>query len=283
MDESEKTKIKQLSVLLAEDNPVNQEVISEMLSSIGCRVEVVCNGEQALEASVNQKFELILMDCQMPVMNGHEAVRQIRLHERSKSLKRVPVIGITGRAVQGNYEKCMASGMDDYLDKPFTIERLREAVFLWTRTPLPASTEPQTQNSRFFDFVSAEGSGDNLLQCLDKTTIKNICALKQGFPGILEKLVHIFLRDSPGKFLEIRKGIYEKNPELICQASHSLKSSSANLGALALASVCHELEMGARSRSIEGARLKLEMMESEYVKVAAALKSIVETPYNEES
>ncbi|MFO8085123.1 MAG: response regulator [Desulfobacterales bacterium] len=280
MVESKSSTDQKINILLAEDNPVNQEVIFEMLSSLCCRVEVVSDGKQAIEAAVSKNFDLILMDCQMPVMDGHDSTRRIRLYEQQKGSGRIPIVGITGRAVQGNYDKCKAAGMDDYLDKPFTIEKLKETVCHWTKTSFSYPIEQHIEEKSFSESSTSEVPCNELFDCLDKAAIRNICIFKKDPGKILEKLVGIYLRDAPIKFLEIRKGIYEKNPELVFQASHSLKSSSANVGATALVSMSHELEINSRSRMIDGAQTQLEKMESEYIKVAEVLKSMVENPHN---
>lgn len=278
MVESGSTIHQQIHILLAEDNPVNQDVIFEMLSSLGCRVKVVGNGKEALEAANCRKFHMILMDCQMPVMDGHDSTRRIRDYEKVNSCGHIPIVGITGKAVQNNYEKCKAAGMDDYLDKPFTIEQLKEIISRWTQIPFQDPIEEQVEDPALFESSPSGFFQKDLYDCLDTGVITSICMLKKGSENILERLVKIYLRDAPIHFLEIRKGIYEKNPEKIFQATHSLKSSSANLGAMVLASMSQELEMNARSRRIADAQSRLAAMESEYIRVAAALKSITENP-----
>jgi len=122
-----------VSVLVAEDNPMNQEMCRFMLEELGCRVEVVQNGARAVEAAAKQDYDLVFMDCQMPEMDGYEATARIRRHESSgeKKGRRLPIIALTAHAMQGDREHCLASGMDDYLAKPFNMNELADMLYRW--------------------------------------------------------------------------------------------------------------------------------------------------------
>ena len=118
-------------VLLADDNVINQLVGKEALERLGCDVTVVKNGKTALNALQSDSFEMIFMDCQMPVMDGYEATRLLRSHENASN--RIPVIALTANALAGDRENCMAAGMDDYLPKPFGLTELQEIINKWGR------------------------------------------------------------------------------------------------------------------------------------------------------
>jgi len=133
-------------ILLAEDNPVNQEVAVAMLELLGHRVEVASDGHEALEALERTSFDLVLMDCQMPGPDGFEATARLRENEagadaaEASGSRRVPVVAITASAMQGDRERCLAAGMDDYLSKPFTLPQLGSVLAKWL-PEAPASTE----------------------------------------------------------------------------------------------------------------------------------------------
>jgi len=121
----------QLRLLVAEDNEINQRVVVEMLKKLGCHVDLVANGKQAVEALATQSYALVLMDCQMPEMDGYEAVRRIRKKERAAGSKPIPIIAMTAHVMSGDVDKCLAAGMDDYLPKPFRFAALEEKLGRW--------------------------------------------------------------------------------------------------------------------------------------------------------
>ena len=130
---SGKEALRNARVLLAEDNPVNQVVASNMLGNLGCRVEIVGGGREAVEAIRKAGFDLILMDCQMPEMDGYEATERIREVERARSAggTATPIVALTAHTMDGDRDRCLAAGMDDYLAKPFTQDQLREVLRRW--------------------------------------------------------------------------------------------------------------------------------------------------------
>jgi signal transduction histidine kinase/CheY-like chemotaxis protein len=129
-----------LRVLLAEDNPVNQAMATAMLEALGCRVRAADNGREAVRALADEAFDLVLMDCQMPEMDGFEATAIIRAHERQSDGRRRPIVALTANAMKGDRERCLAAGMDDFLSKPFRKEQLRAVLERWTGGDRPQST-----------------------------------------------------------------------------------------------------------------------------------------------
>ena len=119
------------SILIAEDNAINQKVIERMVQKLGYRVKLVANGREAIEALALSSYALIFMDCQMPEMDGFEACRQIRKLNGTGAPTRIPIIAITANAMKGDRERCLAAGMDDYVSKPFTQENLRMVIERW--------------------------------------------------------------------------------------------------------------------------------------------------------
>src|ERR1700694_84093 len=119
-------------VLLVEDNPVNLEVGVGILESFGCKVETAANGVEALDQYAGGKYAVIFMDCQMPEMDGFEATAEIRKREAKTGL-RIPIVALTASAIEGDREKCLAAGMDDYVPKPFTAHQMRSALATWVK------------------------------------------------------------------------------------------------------------------------------------------------------
>ncbi|MEC5397180.1 response regulator [Uliginosibacterium sp. H1] len=124
-----------IPVLLAEDNPLNQELVCEFLADTPFAITIAENGQRAVDVFTQQHFELVLMDCQMPIMDGLEATRVIRRIEAEKALQRTPIIAVTANAIRGDRDTCLAAGMDDYLSKPFSPEVLIELLVKWAASP----------------------------------------------------------------------------------------------------------------------------------------------------
>jgi CheY-like chemotaxis protein len=118
-------------ILLAEDNDINRALATDILEFLGFTVHAVTDGKQALHAALQHSFDLILMDCQMPLLNGYEATRQIRTGESESGQAKTPIVAISGHAVAEDREKCLAAGMNDYLQKPFTVAELQEKTSRW--------------------------------------------------------------------------------------------------------------------------------------------------------
>jgi CheY-like chemotaxis protein len=124
--------IRPVHVLLAEDNVVNQKLAGALLGRLGCTFELAGNGREAAAATARGAFDMVLMDCMMPDMDGYEATRRIRLRETAQSLDRMPIIALTANATSEDVAKCMAAGMDDFLSKPYSTKALREKVVKWS-------------------------------------------------------------------------------------------------------------------------------------------------------
>ena len=267
-----------LQVLLAEDNTVNQEVVREMLLSFGCHVKVVCNGQDALDALSTASYDIVFMDCQMPVMDGYTATRIIReneagaatgLPQQRQGCRRTLIIALTAHAMQGDRERCLVAGMDDYLGKPFTLDQLQCTLERWFPKKAP-------QNVR-----SAEGTvGGQAAQAEESSDADhvNVAALetlrslqRSGMPDMLSKVIGIYLRDTPKLMENARIALERNDADTMGKQAHSMKSSSASLGAHALAELCKEMEAMGRAGTAENGADLLLRMEVEYALVAKIL------------
>ena len=120
-------------VLVAEDNATNQKLVVRLLEKFGCQVDVATNGKEAVEIWSRLSYDVVLMDCQMPNMDGYEATAEIRRREaKSTPKRRTPIVALTASAMQGDSEKCLAAGMDDFISKPVQVEHLRRAIQRWS-------------------------------------------------------------------------------------------------------------------------------------------------------
>ncbi|MGB5738635.1 MAG: response regulator [Woeseia sp.] len=258
------------SVLLAEDNPVNQAVALGMLDSLSVRVVVVADGEAAAEAANRQRFDVILMDCQMPVLDGLAATRRIRSLEKNAGKPAVPIVALTANAMTGDREQCLAAGMNDYLAKPFTMEQLHAVLSVYLRAN-DGTTAPHAEDSG--SDTADEFSGDPL----DRTALDVLMSLQQpGAPNLVEKVISIYLDSSGANKERLANAISSKSPEGIREAAHALKSSSINVGATRFADICKTLEAKARAQDLSGIADYRERLEHEYERVVEALRTEIQ-------
>ena len=254
-------------VLLVEDSAINQEVALVMLKSFGCEVEVARNGREAVAAAHGGGFDLILMDCQMPDMDGFEATRAIRELEAARAgSARIPIVALTANALEGDRTRCLAAGMDDYLAKPFKKEQLRNVLANWIER---ADTRPSTPRSAA---PAAAPDEATRAAAIDMKALDNIRALQQpGAPDLLEKIVTLFLDDAPRLVRSMRDAIAAGDGGALQHAAHTLKSDSATLGALELSELCKQTETQARAGRLADADHWIDRIEDEYARVRAAL------------
>src|SRR5262249_11842094 len=228
-----------LRTLLVEDNPVNQSVAKSMLEKLGCRVDVAANGREALEMLQTLPYQIVFMDCQMPEMDGYEATSAWRRRERPG--QRLPIIAMTAHAMAGDREKCLAAGMDDYLSKPVRLADLQDVLARWMRREPPAAAAK----------VSApETPRESPL--LDLSVVDNLRSLADDDAGtdLFADLLNMFRDSTTGGLVELRQAVRDQDPKTLTMTAHTLKGSSANLGARQMTQVCRQLEILGKSGSV---------------------------------
>jgi len=261
-------------ILLVEDNEVNQEVAVGLLERLGCMVTVVQNGAMALAALSQRRYDLILMDCQMPVMDGYSATRAIRDREAAASFpwqqtdtacQPVPIIALTAHVMTGDREKCLDYGMNDYLCKPFNLDALIQVLGHWLQKPA-VSGMPREERA-----APCEPLAGGLT--LDRTVLNALQVLhKEGSADFLVRIIDCYAVSS-GKLMDsLRQSAAQRDALGVMHAVHSLKSSSASLGAAKLAAICDDLEIAARAEKLECIGELLESVESEYPLFLDALR-----------
>jgi signal transduction histidine kinase/CheY-like chemotaxis protein/HPt (histidine-containing phosphotransfer) domain-containing protein len=241
-------------ILLVEDNPVNREVAVGMLESLGCAVEAAENGWLAIEAMNTTAYDAVFMDCQMPIMDGMTATAEIRRREQSSSAGRVPVIALTANAMEGDRERCLASGMDDFLSKPFTQQQLATLLRRW----LAMRTLPEPERRDL-----------SRVPLIDAGVLRNITALAK--PALLNSMIDLYLQHSPVLIGEIETAAANMHAEALSQAVHTLKSSTSNLGGARLAMVAKECEVLIRDGGITQTASVVSRIRREYQEFCAAL------------
>jgi CheY-like chemotaxis protein/HPt (histidine-containing phosphotransfer) domain-containing protein len=258
-------------ILIAEDHPVNREVAILQLQQLGLAAHAVENGTAAIDAIQRVPYALVLMDCQMPELDGYEATRQIRRAE-AQSGRHVPIIAMTAHAMQGDREACLSAGMDDYISKPVTMERLEAVVRHWMpKVKVQAqSPEPAVSTASQPDPSPANGAS------VDFKVIEDLRSMQGSDPTFLRQLVTTFFSQS-GLLLEnMRSAVSRSDAESLRQSAHKLKGGCGVLGVKNLANICYDAEMQARTGRLDGALEKVERAEAEYERVKAALESVAQ-------
>jgi signal transduction histidine kinase/CheY-like chemotaxis protein len=274
-----------LNVLVAEDNPVNVEVAREYLSGLGCTVTIAENGLAAVEAVKACEFDVVLMDCQMPEMDGLTATRHIRQLEADRGRRRVAIIAVTANAYAEDRTTCMEAGMDDYVSKPFSEEQLRHLIARWspaaTAVPLAANgvvgvadagTAAAAKAAAAAPIavpppaapVSTEGALDmEMLRRMQKT-----------HPSLVGRLIDTYLNYAPKAIQQLVVALETEDHGQLKITAHSLKSSSANIGAMALSGLCREVEHRLKTSEVWDGEVNLNAVveiEASFQAVHAAL------------
>ncbi len=244
-------------VLVAEDNEVNQKVAARILEKLGYRVEVADDGREALEACARTRYDAVLMDGQMPGMDGYEVTRRIR--EREKDGERLPIIAMTASAMKGDRERCLEAGMDDYVSKPVTPESLEAALRRWVGAPAAPAEKAA---------VASPAAGD----LLDEAVVASLMSVDDD-GTLMDEVVATFLKIAPVRLAAIRKAAKGNAPQLE-RAAHSFLGSCGNLGCRRMADLCARLEVLGRSGSTEGAPGLAAALEQEYVAVKPHLEAL---------
>jgi PAS domain S-box-containing protein len=232
-----------LRILLAEDNPVNQKVALRQLESLGYKADVVANGQEVLDLLQQVRYDLILMDCQMPVMDGYEATRRLRQQER-RSGHRTVVIAITANAMQEDRERCLQAGMDDYLSKPVLKEDLQRLLNHWSQVIAQSAGGSSNGSASKAASPSSPGrdrdpSSSTQPYPIDSAYLDQVSGGDRGFQ---RELLQVFIQDCETQLPQLRQAIAGCNAEGMRRIAHRLKGASSNVGANAFCQVVRELE-----------------------------------------
>ncbi|MDA0737698.1 MAG: PAS domain S-box protein [Nitrospirae bacterium] len=304
-------------ILVADDNIVNQKVAVRMVEKLGYRADVVANGIEAVEAVSRLAYDAILMDCQMPEMDGYEATREIRrrealsvkreeanredseassqgrdpLHEirDTRYERRLPIIAMTANAMQGDREKCLEAGMDDFVSKPVKKDMLEAALARWIpnkdgealsvkheapperqnpNEELGATSDERQHSSNALPALSEEPH----LPPLDSATIESLRELAGDDLSFLVGIIQQFLQDGPRQISAIRQALERADADALMKAAHGFKGCCRNMGALPLGELCFILEQHGHAGEAANVGALLQDVDKEYCRVQAALR-----------
>jgi CheY-like chemotaxis protein len=249
----------QLKILLVEDNLTNQTVLLKQLHKLGYTANAASHGQEAICAVSMEPYDILLMDCQMPVLNGYDATRQIRQLEETLLRDRPPliIIALTANAIHQDYDKAIAAGMNDYLGKPVSKDILEKTLDHWGEAianqnlPIPV-VAPVTQLTS----VSVEASYCHL----DRL---HLSLMADGNPDFERELLHMFVRNSQDQIKQLQQAIATDNLQQVEHIAHYLKGASANVGAKLIHTASAQLEDDAHYHSLQNCdRLLADMVRS---------------------
>ncbi|MBA3583571.1 MAG: response regulator, partial [Gemmatimonadetes bacterium] len=233
-------------VLVVEDTLVNQVVVSRMLQKSGFLAQVVENGHKALDALSSRSYAAILMDCQMPELDGYETTREVRRREREQNGRRIPIIAMTANAMKGERERCLAAGMDDYMTKPLRKQTVRDTLTRWVCCP-PADLTGSGTTPPPNGATATGRDGPELLQ---EAVIAEVMDLEG---DVLSELVSLYFAEAAGHMAELGDAIARADTLAVGRAAHKLKGASGTLGAAYVSHLASELETAAKVGDLTGA------------------------------
>ena len=252
-------------ILLVEDNVVNQHVALATLQKYGCLVDVANNGQEAVNRYKLTDYDLIFMDCQMPILDGVEATRIIREYEKTKNKARTPIIALTANAQDADRKACINVGMDSFLVKPIRVRTLTEIFNQFSgkkNKKIELTNEPDDSSASNFDGHLDQEVIDELQNLLDKDQLNNVITL--------------FFENSEERLNALEKAYENNDLEKVETISHTLKGSSANMGASVLSGMCNDITQFARKNSLpHDTHQRLRSMKEEYEKVRGCLKKLI--------
>jgi signal transduction histidine kinase/DNA-binding response OmpR family regulator/HPt (histidine-containing phosphotransfer) domain-containing protein len=285
-----------LRILLAEDNAVNQKLALQLLRKMGYRADAAANGLEVLDALRRQAYDVVLMDMQMPELDGLEASR--RICQEWTAAQRPRLIAMTANTMQGDREACLEAGMDDYVGKPIRVDELQAALercgpWLRERAGWAAAAEPAPDEATPAALAGpvepdgvapappaerAEPDGVapvSLAEPIDRAVLEGLRELQvPGEPDLVAEFIRLFRDETPPLLAALRAGVGQGQADQVKKAAHTLKSSSANLGAHQMAALCAELEQRGRSGALEGTPALLAQLEQELERVSQALAAV---------
>jgi CheY-like chemotaxis protein len=249
---------------VAEDNAVSQRVAVRMLETRGYRADAVANGREALEVLARVPYDLVLMDCQMPEMDGYAATAEIRRREQAGGARHTPIIAMTANAMAGDDQACLAAGMDAYIPKPVTRAQLDAVLARWHKAATPEAPPSVA-------LTGAPGD-DDVLDSGALTALRDL--QDEGEPAVLAAVIADYLRDTPPRLAALHEALARADAEAVRREAHGIKGSSGYLGAVEMTRLCTELEEQARAGDLTQAPELVHAIAAAFERVHAHLGAL---------
>ena len=262
-------------ILLAEDNIINQQVAQGILKKMGLRADAVANGAEAVRALETLPYDLVLMDVQMPVMDGLEATRQIRNPKRGIRNPDIPVIAMTARTMKGDTEECRKAGMNDFIAKPVDPAQMAEVIYRWL--------EDKTEKSERESIAGKEDQTTGVLLSVPETGFpyqnptafdrSNLLNRLLGDEGLMVTIIESVLAEMPGELISIREQVEQGLAKEAGEMAHKIKGAAGNIGSPALQEVSHAMEQAGKAEDIHLLRSLMPEMEKQFEKMKQAMEA----------
>lgn len=253
-----------LRILLAEDNVINQKVAQTMLQKMGYRVDIVANGTEALKALEMLPYDLVFMDVQMPELDGFEATRRIRDSRSAVKNHEIPIVAMTAHAMKGDRERCLESGMNDYISKPISLQALIGLLERWQILPHKESdleaTSLETDSTANISIVPVVFNRQALIE------------RAMNDEELASKLIAIFIKDLPKQVVALKENVEKSDMDKIKWYAHYIKGSSANIGAMALSTVAADMEKAGNDHQTDEIDILMPELEKQYELLIAQLR-----------
>ena len=261
-------------ILIVDDNRANQQVAVGMLERMGCSCELASTGREAVDAVLRQRFDALLMDCNMPVVNGYDATRQIRMYEGGQdegdAENGVPIIAMTANNTQAEVERCIDAGMDDFLSKPLRINELTEALVKWVPRDIPTSTETVQDSS--FDFSADVPAIDITEASYDPSVVLE---LKNNVGEVVVSMMEAFIEDTPVYLESLKNAITQGDAKQVRELAHTIKGSASNFGAKQVTELSKLLEDKGAEENLPGTQNLYEMLLAAFVRLRKSLEEYI--------
>jgi len=233
-----------LRILLAEDHPINQQVILNQLSLLGYEADLANNGQEALEILSQKTYDVVFMDCQMPLLDGYATTRKLRQQEQNRY--HTIIIALTAHALPADREKCLSAGMDDYLSKPVEPEDLEAVLIKWTQV-----IHPKSYKSRILGTSESKTEKKSRISATNSPlNVKRLQGISGGKKEFQQKLLAVYLERTDQDFSQIQQAITDQDFTSLEQYAHRLKGSSANVGATIISQLAYQLENATQQQNL---------------------------------
>ena len=295
-------------ILVAEDNPVNQRVVSHMLSKLGYRCDIASNGKEAVEMLAQLPYDLVLMDCQMPEVDGYMATRSIREREEQGG-HHTPIIAMTANAMREDRARCLDAGMDGFIPKPIALEELETAMECWIPSAVKPGVETSSPDANDYLFTKRSAPDSSMKErapehsilassfaadpalvavlaaqfapeipipsqsSVDLSVLDNLAAMAEGGDEFVARLIGTFISDTTSRLVTLHVALDALDLVAIERTGHALKGSSGNMGATGMAALGAALQGAGQKQDVVGARELIDDMEAEFVHVRDVLES----------